>query len=141
MIDVCKTLKYEEENVFYARLAKSLVLALEEVPLPTLMNILFTNEPRLSLASTCYLSSCIKLVALTWGIVKFVKLRFFWPCLPLNPKHDARENVRRCFTFTAYRICMIIVNICHILAIVIVIKNIMASGAGGRKIDVKEQRL
>uniref|UniRef100_A0A183G3A1 PKD_channel domain-containing protein n=1 Tax=Heligmosomoides polygyrus TaxID=6339 RepID=A0A183G3A1_HELPZ len=31
MIDVCQTLKYEEENVFYARLAKSLVLALEEV--------------------------------------------------------------------------------------------------------------
>lgn len=141
MIDVCKTLKYDEENVFYARLAKSLVLALEEVPLPSLMNLLFTNEPRLSLASPVYFSSWIKLVALTWGIVKFTKLRFFWPCLPLNPKHDARENVRRCFTFTAYRICMIIVNICHILAIYIVIKNIIATGAGGRQIDVKEHRL
>lgn len=31
MVDVCKTLKYEEENVFFARLAKSLVLTLEEV--------------------------------------------------------------------------------------------------------------
>lgn len=31
MIDVCLTLKYEVENVFYARLAKSLVLAAEEV--------------------------------------------------------------------------------------------------------------
>ncbi|VDL79652.1 unnamed protein product [Nippostrongylus brasiliensis] len=31
MVDVCQTLKYEEENVFFARLAKSLVLALEEV--------------------------------------------------------------------------------------------------------------
>lgn len=141
MIDVCKTLKYDEENVFYARLAKSLVLALEEVPLPSLMNLLFTNEPRLSLASPVYFSSWIKLVALTWGIVKFTKLRFFWPCLPLNPKHDTRENVRRCFTFTAYRICMVIVNICHILAIVIVIKNIIASGAGGRVIDVKQQKL
>ncbi|CCD61845.1 DUF5658 domain-containing protein [Caenorhabditis elegans] len=141
MIDVCKTLKYDEENVFYARLAKSLVLALEEVPLPSLMNLLFTNEPRLSLASPVYFSSWIKLVALTWGLVKFTKLRFFWPCLPLNPKHDAKENVRRCFTFTAYRICMVIVNICHILAIYIVIKNIIATGSGGRQIDVKEQRL
>ncbi|CAI2357382.1 unnamed protein product [Caenorhabditis sp. 36 PRJEB53466] len=141
MIDVCKTLKYDEENVFYARLAKSLVLVLEEVPLPSLMNILFTNEPRLSLASPVYFASWIKLVALTWGLVKFTKLRFFWPCLPLNPKHDAKENVRRCFTFTLYRICMVIVNICHILAIYIVIMNIIASGSGGRQIDVKEQRL
>lgn len=31
MIDVCQTLKHDEENVFYARLAKSMVLALEEV--------------------------------------------------------------------------------------------------------------
>ena len=31
MVDVCQTLKYDEENVFYARLAKSMVLALEEV--------------------------------------------------------------------------------------------------------------
>uniref|UniRef100_A0A0K0D570 Ion_trans domain-containing protein n=1 Tax=Angiostrongylus cantonensis TaxID=6313 RepID=A0A0K0D570_ANGCA len=31
MVDVCQTLKYEEENVFFARLAKSLVLVLEEV--------------------------------------------------------------------------------------------------------------
>lgn len=136
MIDVCNTLKYEEENVFYARLAKSLVLTLEEVPLPLLMNILFTHEPRLSLASPVYFSSWIKLVALTWGLVKFTKLRFFWPCLPLNPKHDTRENVRRCFTFTLYRIAMIIVNICHFIAIFIVIMNIRASKNGGRPIPV-----
>ncbi|EPB80529.1 hypothetical protein ANCCEY_00426 [Ancylostoma ceylanicum] len=30
MVDVCQTLKHEEENVFFARLAKSMVLALEE---------------------------------------------------------------------------------------------------------------
>ncbi|CAB3400896.1 unnamed protein product [Caenorhabditis bovis] len=139
MIDVCKTLKYDEENVFYARLAKSMVVALEEVPLPALMNILFTHEPRLSLASPVYFSSWIKLVALSWGIVKFTKLRFFWPCLPLNPKHDLTENVRRCFTFTLYRIAMIIVNICHILAIVIVIANLIASSSGGRQIYEKDQ--
>ncbi|EYB87113.1 hypothetical protein Y032_0268g795 [Ancylostoma ceylanicum] len=60
------------------------------VPLPLLMNVLFTNEPRLSLAGPVFFGSCIKLVALTWGLVKFTKLRFFWPCLPLNPKHDVR---------------------------------------------------
>ncbi|CAI4226984.1 unnamed protein product [Auanema sp. JU1783] len=138
MIDVCKTLKHDEENIFYARLAKSLVLALEEVPCPSFLNILFTNEPRLSLANPVFFSSCIKLVALSWGIIKFTKLRFFWPCLPLNPKHDTRENVRRCFTFTLYRCCMIFVNICHILAIFLVIKNIIASKDGGRPIVVRE---
>ncbi|KJH44238.1 hypothetical protein DICVIV_09749 [Dictyocaulus viviparus] len=139
MIDVCQTLKYEEENVFYARLAKSLVLALEEVPLPSLLYVLFTNEPRLSLAGSVYFSSCIKLVALLWGLVKFTKLRFFWPCLPLNPKHDFRENVRRCFTLNLYRFTMIVVNICHLLAIVIVIMNIIASKNGGRAIVVKDE--
>ncbi|KAK6052486.1 hypothetical protein COOONC_10009 [Cooperia oncophora] len=38
MVDVCQTLKYEEENVFYARLAKSLVLALEEVSIQHLFD-------------------------------------------------------------------------------------------------------
>ncbi|VDM54908.1 unnamed protein product [Angiostrongylus costaricensis] len=139
MVDVCQTLKYEEENVFYARLAKSLVLALEEVPLPSLLNILFTNEPRLSLAGPVYFSSWIKLVALLWGLVKFTKLRFFWPCLPLNPKHNVRENVRRCFTFNLYRCTMIVVNICHLTAIFIVIKNIIASKDGGRAIVVRNE--
>lgn len=68
-----------------------------QVPLPSLMNLLFTNEPRLSLASPVYFSSWIKLVALTWGLVKFTKLRFFWPCLPLNPKHDAKYVVKLLF--------------------------------------------
>ncbi|CAJ0569286.1 unnamed protein product, partial [Mesorhabditis spiculigera] len=138
MIDVCQSLKYEVENVYTARLAKSLVLALEEVPMPTLLNILFTNEPRLSLANPVFFSSWIKLVALTWGIIKFCKLRFFWPCLPCNPKHDRRENIRRMFTFTAYRCAMILVNICHFYCIYIVIRNIMASANGGRPIKANE---
>uniref|UniRef100_A0AC35FFQ8 Ion transport domain-containing protein n=1 Tax=Panagrolaimus sp. PS1159 TaxID=55785 RepID=A0AC35FFQ8_9BILA len=84
MIDVCLTLKHEQEDVFYARLAKSLVLTLEEVPLPG----------------------------------------FF-------------ENVRRCFTFTKYRIAMVIVNIFHMLAIFIVVNNLIESGKGGRPIAVQ----
>uniref|UniRef100_A0AC34Q8T8 Uncharacterized protein n=1 Tax=Panagrolaimus sp. JU765 TaxID=591449 RepID=A0AC34Q8T8_9BILA len=88
MVDVCLTLKNDEEDIFYSRLAKSLVLTLEEVPLPTFLYILFTTEPRLSLANPVHISSWIKLITLTWGIVKFTKLRFFWPLLPLNPKHD-----------------------------------------------------
>uniref|UniRef100_A0A914C8H9 Uncharacterized protein n=1 Tax=Acrobeloides nanus TaxID=290746 RepID=A0A914C8H9_9BILA len=136
MTDVCLTLKNDEESVFWARLAKSLVLCCEEVPLPGLLYILFTNEPRLSLANPVFIGSWIKLIALTWGIVKFTKLRFFWPCLPLNPKHTSRENIRRCFTFTPYRIAMVVVNICHIFAIFIVINNLIASSKGGRPIAV-----
>ncbi|VDD95863.1 unnamed protein product [Enterobius vermicularis] len=128
MTDVCLTLKHDTENVFFARLAKSLVLAGEEVPLPGLLYVLYTSEPRLSLANPVYIASWIKLVALTWGIVKFTKLRFFWFCLPLNPKHDTRENIRRCFTFTIYRITMLFVNICHFIAITIVILNILEAG-------------
>ncbi|EFO16098.2 hypothetical protein LOAG_12410 [Loa loa] len=137
MTDVCLTLKNDFENVFNARLAKSLVLAAEEVPLPILLNVLFIHEPRMSIASPAYLVSWIKLIALTWGIVKFTKLRFFWCCLPLNPKHDTTENLRRCFTLTLYRITMIFVNICHIIAIVIVIYNIVITGKGGRRIKSK----
>lgn len=135
MTDVCLTLKNDVENVFFARLAKSLVVAVEEVPLPGLLYILYTSEPRLSLANPVYIASWIKLIALSWGIVKFTKLRFFWCCLPLNPKHDTRENVRRCFQFTLYRIAMVIVNTCHVIAIGIVILNIIEAGKGGRKIE------
>ncbi|CAD6185305.1 unnamed protein product [Caenorhabditis auriculariae] len=134
MIDVCLTLKYEQENVFVARLAKSLVITLEEVPLPLMMFILFTHEPRLSLANPVFFSSCIKLVSLVWGVVKFTKLRFFWPCLPLNPKHDVRENVRLCFTFTLYRVAMIFVNICHVIAACLALTNAINSYGGGKKI-------
>lgn len=139
MTDVCLTLKNDFENVFFARLAKSLVVAAEEVPLPTCLYILFRNEPRLSLANPVYLASLIKLVALTWGIVKFTKLRFFWCCLPLNPKHDTRENFRRCFHFTLYRITMLFVNICHIIAITLVIINIINASQGGRRIPQNSQ--
>uniref|UniRef100_A0A915DYG3 Gustatory receptor n=1 Tax=Ditylenchus dipsaci TaxID=166011 RepID=A0A915DYG3_9BILA len=91
MVDVCLTLKNDEEDVFFARLAKSLVLVCEEVPLPGLLWVLFSSEPRLSLANPMHISSWIKLITLSWGIIKFAKLRFFWPLLPLNPKHTYRE--------------------------------------------------
>ncbi|CAG9531422.1 unnamed protein product [Cercopithifilaria johnstoni] len=133
MTDVCLTLKNDCENTSIARLAKSLVLVAEEVPLPILLNILFKYEPHMSIAKSAYLVSWIKLIALTWGIVKFTKLNFFWCCLPLNPKHDTRENFRRCFTFTLYRITMIFVNICHIIAISIVIYNIAITSKSGNQ--------
>lgn len=44
----------------------------------------------MSLANPIHIASWIKLITLTWGIIKFAKLRFFWPLLPLNPKHDTR---------------------------------------------------
>ena len=47
------------------------------------------------------------------------------------------ENVRRCFTFTKYRIVMIIVNIFHVLAIFIVVNNLIESGKGGRPVAVE----
>jgi hypothetical protein len=62
-----------------------------QVPLPTLLYFLFTAEPRLSLANPMYISSWIKLITLGWGIVKFAKLRFFWPLLPFNPKVNNRS--------------------------------------------------
>uniref|UniRef100_A0A1I8AV12 TLC domain-containing protein n=1 Tax=Steinernema glaseri TaxID=37863 RepID=A0A1I8AV12_9BILA len=139
MTDVCLTLKNDVEDVFFARLAKSMVLAAEEVPLPGFLHILFTHEPRLSLANPVYIGSWIKLIALTWGIVKFTKLRFFWPCLPLNPKHDTRENVRRCFTLTFYRMAMIIVNLCHFFAIFLVVQNLIAASKGGKPIPEKSR--
>ncbi|VDK55283.1 unnamed protein product [Anisakis simplex] len=140
MSDVCLTLKNDYENVFVARLAKSLVLAAEEVPLPSLLYIMYTNEPRSSISNPAYLASWIKLIALSWGIVKFTKLRFFWCCLPLNPRHDTRENFRRCFEFTLYRATMLFVNICHITAIVLVILNIIEAGKGGQPISKNRSR-
>ncbi|KAI6239513.1 hypothetical protein M3Y99_00569300 [Aphelenchoides fujianensis] len=137
MTDVCLSLKYDEENVFFARLAKSMVLVCEEVPLPLLLNILFSTEPRMSLANPMHISSWIKLITLSWGIVKFTKLRFFWPLLFLNPKHSKEENIRRCFHINGYRALMIFVNIFHILAIVIVVMNLLQSGRGGRPISIE----
>uniref|UniRef100_A0A0N4ZQD1 Ion_trans domain-containing protein n=1 Tax=Parastrongyloides trichosuri TaxID=131310 RepID=A0A0N4ZQD1_PARTI len=138
MTDICLTLKNEVEDVHMARLAKSMVLAFEEVPLPILLNIMYTNEPRMSLSNTVNIGSWIKLVALVWGLVKFTKLRFLWCCLPINPKHDIRENVRRCFQFSLYRVVMIIVNFCHFTAIFICVINIVDSSRGGRPIYVKD---
>ncbi|VDM91821.1 unnamed protein product [Litomosoides sigmodontis] len=135
MTDVCLTLKNDCESIFNARLAKSLVLVTEEVPLPILLNLLITYEPRTSLTNPAHLVSWIKLISLTWGIIKFAKLRFFWCFLPLHPKHDIRENCRRCFTFTFYRITMIFVNICHVISIAIVLYNIVITGRDGRRIQ------
>uniref|UniRef100_A0AC35TKR7 Ion_trans domain-containing protein n=1 Tax=Rhabditophanes sp. KR3021 TaxID=114890 RepID=A0AC35TKR7_9BILA len=137
MTDICLTLKNDFEDMVMARVAKSLVLALEEVPLPILLNIMYSQEPRMAIAATVNLGSWIKLVALLWGLVKFTKLRFLWCCLPLNPKHDLSENTRRCFQFTFYRIVMLIINFCHFAAIAIVIVNIVDSSKGGRPIFVR----
>lgn len=84
-----------------------------------------------------HIASWIKLITLTWGIVKFTKLRFFWPLLPLNPKHNMRENIRRCFHLNLYRLLMILVNLFHFIAIFLVINNIWISGKGGRPISVE----
>lgn len=81
-----------------------------------------------------HIASWIKLITLIWGIIKFTKLRYFWPLLPLNSKHSTKENIRRCFHFNLYRISMIIVNIFHFVAIFLVIMNIWISGKGGRSI-------
>lgn len=105
-----------------------------QVPLPLLLYILFNAEPRMSIANPMYVVSWIKLITLTWGIIKFTKLRFFWPLLPLNPKHDTRENMRRCFQINLYRATMISVNVFHLLAIFIVILNLMQSSDGGHPI-------
>uniref|UniRef100_A0A183BM10 Ion_trans domain-containing protein n=1 Tax=Globodera pallida TaxID=36090 RepID=A0A183BM10_GLOPA len=137
VVDVCLTLKYDEENVYFARLAKSMVLVLEEVPLPALLYFLFTSEPRLSIANPMHIASWIKLITLSWGIIKFAKLRFFWPLLPFNPKHNRRENIRRCFHLNLYRLTMIVVNLFHLMAISIVITNLVVSGRGGRPIHVQ----
>lgn len=88
----------------------------------------------MSIANPMHIASWIKLITLSWGIIKFTKLRFFWPFLPLNPKHDYQENVRRCFQLNLYRITMIIVNMFHLFAILIVILNIVMSGNGGKPI-------
>jgi hypothetical protein len=135
--DVCLTLKNDEEDVYFARLAKSMVLVCEEVPLPALLYILFSAEPRMSLANPIHIASWIKLITLTWGIIKFAKLRFFWPLLPLNPKHDRRENIRRMVQINLYRATMIFVNICHFFAIFLVLSNLFISGKGGRPISVQ----
>ncbi|CAI5455385.1 unnamed protein product [Caenorhabditis angaria] len=137
MIDICKTLKYDEENLFYARLVKSLILVCEEVPLPLILYNLMDYRGGITLAHSFGLLSMIKIVTLAWGFIKFIKMRFFWPCLPLNPKHETRENVRRCFTLTQYRISMVIVNIFHVIALTLCIlcvkkaRGIQTLGSGG----------
>lgn len=63
--------------------------------------------------------------------------RFF---LPLTQSHGRAENCRRCFTFTKYRLAMLVVNLAHILSIVLVTANIIASSGGGRIILPPERR-
>lgn len=74
--------------------------------------------------------SAIKFVSLTWGIIKFIKLKFCWFFYPCNGGHGYNENVRRCFTFNLYRVAMIVVNVCHVISIALCVINIcIASGA------------
>ena len=79
-----------------------------QVPLPFFLHIVLLHESMPAMANAVHISAWIKvnfqdlskscnfdpsvcqLVTLSWGIVKFTKLRFFWCCLPLNPKHDFR---------------------------------------------------
>lgn len=100
--------------------------------MPLLLYILFSVEPRMSIASSMYVASWIKLITLTWGIIKFTKLRFFWLLLPFNTKHNYQENIRRCFKLNLYRVLMITVNMFHIFAILIVILNIIMSSKGSK---------
>lgn len=132
MADVFITLKYDEEKPFYARLAKSMMIVFEEVPLPLILCIIFTNEPHQKLANPAMIASCVKFVALVWGIVKFMKLKFCWPFQPCCQGHGWNENVRRCCMPTCYKICMCIVNICHLLSIIICFNNIIQASHGGR---------
>lgn len=137
-IDSIITLKNNQETRWLCRLSKSANLVFEEVPLPLCLLIIFYNEPRMSLANPAMIASCIKLVALVWGIVKFIKLKFFWFCLPCTMDHGFKENCRRCWTPKLLRIIMLIVNICHILAIVLTIINICNTSGGGKAMPEHE---
>lgn len=129
--DCIITVKQNRETRWLCKLSRSLYLIFEEVPIAFCFMIIFLNQPHLSLVSPGLLVSCIKLVALTWGIVKFVKIRFCWFCMPCCYGNGLYENIDHCFTFTLYRTVMLIVNLFHILAIILVIINIVICSRGG----------
>lgn len=95
------------------------------------MLIIVSYQPNKGLTNPGLLVSCIKMIALIWGIVKFVKIRFCWFFMPCCYGHGFYENTNRCCTFTLYRTVMLIVNIFHIIAIILVFFNIILYGQGG----------
>jgi len=139
-IDCVTTLKNNQETRWLSRLSKSLCLTCEEVPLPICLLIIFTTEPghRGNMAGPVKFGAAIKFIALTWGIVKFIKLKFCWPFYPCNGGHGYHENVRRCFKFTLYRVAMIIVNICHVVSICLCVINMMIATGAGKPLSIKE---
>jgi hypothetical protein len=69
------------------------------VPLTCLLYIIYTHEHTLSIIKPTIVVAAIKLIALTWGIVKFNKLRFCWPCLPCTLRHGRRVFMRTLFAY------------------------------------------
>uniref|UniRef100_A0A915JN78 Uncharacterized protein n=1 Tax=Romanomermis culicivorax TaxID=13658 RepID=A0A915JN78_ROMCU len=132
-VDCIVTLKNNQETRWLCKLSRSLAIVFEEIPLPLCMLIIYCNQPSMSLAQPGLFVSIIKLIALTWGIVKFIKIRFCWFFMPCCLDHGYDENVRRCFNFTVYRVVMLAVNICHVIAIVLTIINIVIYGRGGQQ--------
>jgi len=132
VIDIIITLKNNQENRILTPLVKSLIIVFEEVPLPVCLLIIYSNEATVTLANPMLVISCIKLVTLTWGILKFMKIKFCWLCLPCLLDHGMRENVRRCFSVSFHKFAMIVVNICHAIAITVCLMNIIISS---RKAD------
>jgi len=131
MVDCVITIKRNQETRFLSRASKSALMLLEEIPLPICILIIYTNEPRSSLATSIVLASCVKLNALVWAIVKFTKLRFCWFFLPCTLDHGTQENVRRCFTWRLFRLCMFIVNVFHMIAVILTVINIINASDGG----------
>lgn len=129
-----------QETRWLSRLSKSLCLTCEEVPLPICLLIIFTTEPghRGNMAGPVKFGAAIKFIALTWGIVKFIKLKFCWFFYPCNGGHGYHENVRRCFKFTLYRVAMIIVNICHVVSICLCVINMMIATGAGKPLSIKD---
>lgn len=131
-VDCIVTFIQNQETRWLCKLSRSLYLALEEIPLPLCLLTIYRNEPRTALANPAMIASAIKLVALLWLIVKFVKMKFCWFCLPCILDHGLDENVRRCFTMKWWRVAMFFVNVCLIVAIVLSVVNIAMTSSGGK---------
>lgn len=132
VIDSIVTLKNNQETRWLCKLSRSLQLVFEEVPLPLCLLIIVLNEPRKGIANPAMVASCIKLVALVWGIVKFIKMKFCWFCLPCTMDHGFYENCHRCWTPKLIRVVMLFVNLCHAAAIALTIINIIVSSKGSK---------
>lgn len=134
-VDCVVTVKNNQETRWLCRLSRSLYLTLEEIPLPICLMVIYQNEPRTSLANPAMIASAIKLVALLWLIVKFIKMKFCWFCLPCILDHGFDENVRRCLTLKWWRIAMLFVNVCLVAAILITFVNIIITSGGGKTLS------